>query len=316
MKLMQSTLAIALALLFLVNSASIVSATSDNLPLADAPAESFTDNQQSSSSGPLLKIGKDVTIPAGTQHTGNIVAFGGHVTIDGQLNGNIMAIGGTVKVSGEVINNITVIGGLLFLHSGARVEGNVTAVGGGLEREDGVQLQGDVNNISLSRGLRVPRLSPFRPRSYPAYFFYLLSLYLSVLIISRFFPKQLLSVENSIQSRFWRSTSIGLMALILMLPISAGLIVAAAGLPLAFLYWLIMGWATVLGYAGVTRSLGRWLCCRCRLPGGQLWLTAFIGVLVLGILRAVPWLGPVTAFIVLICGLGAAIRTHLGSISA
>ncbi len=306
----------------------VATAASTNLKTpTGGKTETFAGNRQLISNGNVIRIGKDFVIAAGTKHIGNILAFGGNIIVDGELNGQIIVVGGTVRISGTVDDGVAAWGGRVVLKPGAVVAGAVTAIGGGLERADGVELRSDVNSISLSQGLHVPRmrLYPFRPHTLGTYALYLIGLYITVLIMGYIFPSQLASVERVLQGTLWRSALVGTLALILVLPVTAVLILSIAGLPLVVLYWLAMGWACVLGYVGIARSVGRVVYLRsglpARFPGGKgerpavsrLLLYAAIGVLVLGILRAIPWLGPISGFVVLVCGLGAALRTHRGA---
>jgi len=301
---------------------SPLTSSNENAPVSPlAATDELTEEavaNPANSSGSVFRIGKEFVVAPGTKHTGNVLAFGSNVVVEGELVGHITAIGGTVLISGPVTQEVTVLGGRLILQSGADVEGTITAIGGGLERAEGVELHTDVNIVSLSQGLRVPRMRffPFRPHTLFSYIVYLLGLFICVLLTGYFFPMQLGNVEKVLLQKTMRSVLVGIAALIVLLPLTAALIIVAAGLPLVFFYWLAMGWAGVLGYAAVARTVGQVLYTRVGLPARWPWLHVALGVLVLGVLRSIPFLGPVTGFVVLVLGMGAALRTHLGAVAS
>lgn len=264
-------------------------------------------------SGTVMRVGSSYIIPAGANHNGGVVVFGGNISVLGNLNGRAIAIGGAVEVNGTVTGDIIALGGRVILREGAQVSGSVTAVGGGVERADHVQLRGEVNSISLSQGLRVPQfhLFPFNLRSFPIYSLYLIGLYLSALIIAYLFADQAVAVEHTLLAFPGKSALVGILTLILIVPLTIVMAFTVVGLPLVLLTWLTFFVAKLLGYMAVAAATGRLSLGKLgqRLP---LPVNLAIGVVLLGFLRAVPYAGFLFGILVLAMGLGAALISHFG----
>jgi hypothetical protein len=83
-----------------------------------------------SSSNDLVRFGEDIVIPAGKVIEGDVVAFGGSVTVLGRVKGSCTAIGGSVRVKGN-----------------GAVEGDAVSMGGTVSTGDSATVGG--SNVSL-----------------------------------------------------------------------------------------------------------------------------------------------------------------------
>jgi hypothetical protein len=83
-------------------------------------------------SGNVMRIGSDVHVESNQVVSGDLLAVGGDVTVDGHVEGDVVAMGGDVKLSAtaRVDGDVASIGGELIEEPGAFVGGQrVTAVG-------------------------------------------------------------------------------------------------------------------------------------------------------------------------------------------
>jgi hypothetical protein len=80
---------------------------------------------------------------------GDVVAIGGHVTVEGEVRGDVVAVGGglTLGPRASVTNNVVVVGGPLRRDPGARIGGDVQEVGIGAIDFD--RWNGSFNPLSL-----------------------------------------------------------------------------------------------------------------------------------------------------------------------
>jgi hypothetical protein len=81
--------------------------------------------------GPLaekLRTGNVVTVAAGETVAHDLYAFGGTVTIAGNVTGDVVASGGQVTVSGSVTGDVVAAGGTVAISG--KVDGDVRAAGG------------------------------------------------------------------------------------------------------------------------------------------------------------------------------------------
>jgi hypothetical protein len=79
------------------------------------------------------------------------VRFGGNVRVaeDEIIDGDVVAIGGHVTVEGEVRGDVVAVGGGLTLGPRASVANNVVVVGGALQRDPGARIGGDVQEVGI-----------------------------------------------------------------------------------------------------------------------------------------------------------------------
>lgn len=263
--------------------------------------------------GNVIRVGSDYVVDADTSLSGNIIVFGGNISVQGSLEGRAIAVGGTVRVEGDVTGDIVAIGGRAVLLRGAAVTGSVNAIGGGVERAENVELCGEVNSISLAQGLHVPqfRLFPFQAPSFPVYALYLLGLYLTVLAVGYLFPEHARTAGNVLAALPWRSLWVGAVVAVLIVPLTILMVLSIIGRPLVLVLWLGFLVAKLLGYVAIVRVTGALVVERLGFHTCSA-IHAASGVLVLGLLRAIPYVGIISAVVVFLSGLGAALISRLG----
>ena len=87
------------------------------------------------------------------ESTGDVVAIGGGVTVDGEVLGDAVSVGGSERITGLVTGSVVTVGGTVHLGPKARVMGDVVSVGGSVDREPGAEVLGRVTEVSLLQGL-------------------------------------------------------------------------------------------------------------------------------------------------------------------
>ncbi len=87
------------------------------------------------------------------ESTGDVVAIGGGITVDGEVLGDAVSVGGSERITGLVTGSVVSVGGTVHLGPKARVMGDVVSVGGSVEREPGAEILGRVTEVSLWQGL-------------------------------------------------------------------------------------------------------------------------------------------------------------------
>ena len=92
---------------------------------AEARAE-----RRGSRNGDRVRIGGGVTVNEGEVVSGDVVAIGGHVRVDGEVQGDVVSVGGGVTLGPHAVveKNVVVVGGKLTRDAGARVGGEVQEV--------------------------------------------------------------------------------------------------------------------------------------------------------------------------------------------
>jgi len=85
-----------------------------------------------SRSGDRVRVGRSVNVDEGEVIEGDVVAVGGSVRVDGQVQGDVVAVGGGVSLGPLAV-----------------VDGDVTTVGGELRRDPGATVHGKAQEVRL-----------------------------------------------------------------------------------------------------------------------------------------------------------------------
>lgn len=265
-----------------------------------------------------LRIGRSITVPEGTVMSGDVVTVLGGVKVLGEVTGDVVAVAGSICVEGRVRGDVVSVGGQVRLGENAVVEGEVVAVGRGVDQKPSAQVTGGVSSITIANGIRElfgrPGLFRWRvwaPAATAGYVVYLVGLYALALLVLALLPHHVANVTDAIAQDWGRSALIGILTLLFMGPLTVIIAITIIGIPVALLVWLAFFVAKILGYTAFVDFLGG----RIAGPERQLnrWAQLAIGVVVLGLLRYVPVLGPIVSLIVTVVTIGAAVDTKFGT---
>lgn len=262
----------------------------------------------------VLRIGGSVVVPADEQAFGEVVAFGGTVEVLGEVVGDVVAVGGSVTVDGTVSGDVIAVGGTVRLGPAARVLGDVTAVGGSIDRHPGALVQGEVHTITVTDTFR------FGPGwrwmswewpwwSWPVTLLYVAGLFALASIILAWFPDRVHAVEQHMETNAGRSVVIGLIAVVLLIPLTLVLVLTIIGPPLL---WLGYFAAKMMGYVALVSLVGRKVAERFFPDAAAVWQLV-AGVLIVALLRYVPVFGGLFSLAVTVWTVGAVLDTKFGS---
>jgi hypothetical protein len=219
------------------------------------------------------------------RHGGARVRIGGDVTVaeDEAIGDDVVAILGSARVNGRVDGAVVAVAGSVYLGPKANVRGDVTAVGGSVERADGTVVSGQINEIRIARPAFGP-LVTFRPWADWHWFgdtvrnpfggsFDLVATLVRIGLIGLLaalmvavLPSPVGRVANRVASEPWRAGFVGLAAQLLFVPLLVITVVILAvsiiGIPLLLLvpFGLIaVAVALIMGFAGASCAVGRWI---------------------------------------------------------
>jgi len=219
------------------------------------------------------------------RHGGARVRLGGDVAVaeDEAIGDDVVAILGSARVDGRVDGNVVSVGGSVRLGPKANVRGDVTAVGGSVERTDGSVVDGEINEIRIG----TPTFGPFvKVRPWRDWHWFgdtvryplggsvdlvatlvrvgLVGLLAALMIAV--LPSPVRRVADQVAAEPWRSGFVGLAAQLLFVPLLVVTVVVLAvsiiGIPLLLLvpFGLIaVALALVMGFAGASCAVGRWI---------------------------------------------------------
>ncbi|NIM18947.1 MAG: hypothetical protein GTO51_01020 [Candidatus Latescibacteria bacterium] len=267
----------------------------------------------------IVKFGEDVYVARDEMIRGDLVVFGGDVTVEGIVGGNVVVIGGDIEVGSE-----------------AEIKGDAVVLGGNLEEEVGAVIHGErVMFKGFFPFKHVTFFPTFHSKVFPFVFFpvkFVLSLILSFLIIL-FIRERILRSERHLTTGVFKSFGIGFLIIfvggITLLILSILLCITIIGIPLAFILVvssigiLLFAW-TIAAYA-----LGEAVRKKLQVQSTNAFLIVFIGTTVLFLpgfigygLSVAPLFSPLGAFFKLIgflittfaelAGLGALFLSRFG----
>jgi cytoskeletal protein CcmA (bactofilin family) len=236
-------------------------------------------------------------------HVGDgILAGAGDVNLEGEVKRGATIFAGNADVSGSIGRDLTMAGGSLTLTSTARVGGNLTAR---VHHLKDVHIA-DGATIAGKRDIQVRvRKSRF---SQPRFYFHqviwlaaaLLVGWLGLVLFPGFFQACTQAVGSG-----WRSLGLGF-GVLAAVPVAIIVVaVTLVGIPVALMLFALYLTAIYLAKIWVGAFLGRALLKPAGATKRDWLLGLLVGLLILGIVGFVPYLGGLVRFAVVCLGLGA-----------
>ncbi|HEX2163847.1 MAG TPA: polymer-forming cytoskeletal protein, partial [Thermoanaerobaculia bacterium] len=253
-----------------------------------------------------------------------LVGVGRDVVVAGRALADVAALDGSVRVTGEVGGDVIVLGGDAELAATARVAGDVFALGGTVDAAPGAVIGGRVVShpsfrsawLTLIEGptLGLSALDPLVVGGKLALVTAWLALTLLLLAVS---GREMAATADSVLAEPLKNALAGLtavLALLLAAVLFSALAGALIGVPLVALVVLFALALKLWGTVAVFLAAGRVLLAR--LPGRRRRPTALdaaiAGVLVLGVVKLLPWVGAWVWTAVTLLGVGATLASKFG----
>lgn len=273
-----------------------------------------------------------LVIEAGSVARNQVVALGRDLVVAGRALADVAAVGGEVEISGEVTGDVIVLDGGAHLTATARVGGDVFILGGALKTAPGADIGGrtvaypDASSAWLAL-LEAPTLgqsagSPLVLGAKLA----LLTAWLALVVV--FFAtagRGVLATSESVQKEPFRCFAVGLVGVLAMTLTALFFSLFAAalvGVPLLVLVVLFALVAKLWGMVAVFHALGDWTARRLlsrrsggRRSSGRRLLplnAAVLGLMILGAIKLLPWVGLLVWHVATFIGVGAALSSKLG----
>ncbi len=245
------------------------------------------------------KIGGDLLLGAGIAH------------IDGLIEGDIKGGGSEVTISNGVKGNIALKVESLTILPTANIQGDLTYTS---EEEADIQSGAQIGGVTTHN---LPEVKEERAKPFPFVLFsgiggkvtgFLMAL-IAGLVIILLAPRRLTSIAESIRSRPGASAGWG--ALILFVTPIAAIIVCITiiGIPLGLIALALWGIAIYLAQIPVGLFIGRWIIGHFRgVEGKAIMVGALaLGLVILRLLRLIPYLGFFIGLAAILFGLGAVV---------
>ena len=266
-------------------------------------------------------VGCNVSLGPQARIGGNASFAGGRIEVLGSVGGYLQAASGQVLIDGAVAGDVDVAAGALELGPRARIGGKLRYRSGEpLKQDPAAQVQGGIERLEMPPHRERERRHAGGRAAFAVWTFGLMVL-AAVLVAA--FPGGSTRVTESARTRLGWSLLAGFIALVTV-PVGAVLLLATViGIPLALL--VLIGYFALLlvGYVATGAALGeaalrRWLAGRAAHRGWRA-LFAALGVLAVGVVVLIPWVGGLAGFLALIAGMGAmvlALWSRTGTVAA
>jgi magnesium-transporting ATPase (P-type) len=278
----------------------------DALPTASKPQDRVL-------TGGSTRIEKDEVVR-------DVVVFGGSADVFGTATGDVTVIGGSARIhrGAHVMGDATAVGGSLHVDDGSRVDGDVGVVGGVLRRGDTAQIGGrsasnsmgekdEANEGNAWPWYRRVLTAAGRAIAEIAVLFLLGSVFLALA------SSQMRELQAEVAARPMRSLALGIVGTICFAALLLALTISVVGIPIAIVALLLVIMGAYAGVTSVLAVLGSALLGhRTRNPYTHLAL----GCLLFLLAKALPLLGTIVLFVVVLLGFGTIVATRGASLLA
>lgn len=262
--------------------------------------------------GDARLAGGEITIDPGARIGSGATLAGGRVLLGGRVGSYAQIAAGRTEVNGTVGGDLNVSSGALVIGPNAHIDGRLTYRGPQPPQiADGARIAGGVNHITTETGARW--LAPFAIIGAILWF---IGWIIAGALLIGLAPVAVRRVTDAMRGRAWQSLLFGFLLFVLV-PIVAGvLLFTVIGTPLGLLLAVAYLLLLPLGYLAGAAAIGDWTIDRMRRtasPGTAQRILAFaLALLLLTLLIAVPIVGWLLAWLVVLLGIGAIVLALRG----
>lgn len=261
-------------------------------------------------------------IARGSVARSEVVALGRDVVVEGEARKDVAVINGDALIEGSVEGDVIVLGGSVRLSSNSRLGGDVFALGGEITTSPGAQIAGRAVAyptigaawLTLLEGPSLG-LSASSPVVLAAKLALLTAWLALILLLLAVAGQDVLATSEVAVVEPGRSFLTGLTAILALFILALALtafIPGIAGVPLLVLVVLFALLLKLWGMVAVFHATGDWLCRKLLKRRPQPLNAATIGLLVLGALKLIPWVGTLFWWTATFVGVGVALSTKFG----
>lgn len=248
--------------------------------------------------GSGLRIEKDEVVH-------DVTVLGGPVEVFGVVTGDLTVTGGSLEVQpgGIVVGDVTLVGGKGHIAKGGRVDGHVGVVGV-LTRDDGAIVGGDIEQTGEEGCAATPKTLRQMMGDLVAGF---AMLFIVGLIFQSLAEGRMERLRVEIASRPVRNFALGVVGMLGLLAGITVLCVTVLGIPVALVLFMLAFVAVVASLCATAQLAGEMLL-RHKTKNPHVHLALGVALLVVG--GALPWIGGWVWSIAVLIGAGALVATR------
>ncbi len=251
----------------------------------------------------VIAAGNRVEIGANATVTGDVLAAGRTIVVRGPVTGSVKLTGRTVEIAGPISGSADIRAREIRFADGARIDGTLS-----YSSREAVDVPANV--IAPDRvTANVDENAGPSPGGMIAFAVIALVILLALIALFAFvFRDRLAGTRAVIAARPWRDLLLGIIATSALFGSILVLALSLIGIPLIPVVIVLAPFVIIAGYLTTAHAIGAMLVKRAQLmPGsfGAAFGAILLGVLILALISAIPWLGWVIAVLSVIVGLGA-----------
>ncbi|MFB0556318.1 MAG: hypothetical protein ACETVW_00450 [Dehalococcoidia bacterium] len=262
-------------------------------------------------SGDVMVGGGDVNVASTAKIGGDLLFGAGIARIDGLIEGDIKGGGSEVTISNGVKGNIALKVESLIILPTANIQGDLTYT---CEEEADIQSGAQIGGMTTHN---LPEVKEKRAKPFPFVLFsgiggkvtgFLMAL-IAGLVIILLAPRRLTSIAESIRSRPGASAGWGALILFVTPIVAIIVCITIIGIPMGLIALALWGIAIYLAQIPVGLFIGRWIIGHFRgVEGKAIMVGALaLGLVILRLLRLIPYLGFFIGLAAILFGLGAVV---------
>lgn len=258
----------------------------------------------------LMVGGSDVTIGSNGLVGGDAALGVSNALVNGRVRGNVRGSAAETLIAGQVEGNVDLNVGTLTVASGAVIAGSLNY----RSSRDAVIQPGATIGGTMNRNEPAPFRTFWRVASVAGFLFGFLTLFLLGLIIILLAAGKVGAMADAIQYSPWRSLGWGAIILFAT-PIAAVIVmITVVGIPLGLIALFLYALAVYLSSIPVALLIGRLIIPHDRLneSRGQMIGALALGLVLLLLLRLVPYIGWIIGLATVLFGLGSLITARTG----
>ncbi len=264
-----------------------------------------------------FKIEKDITVADGQTYDSSIISLKGKLIIKGTVKQSIMLVSGTITLDGVVEEDVVCIASDVIIGKNAVIKRDLFIIGGSLSKDESAKVGGEFFYFKFDLKKIESSIMPFLSNSKTISFIKTLKVvlwFIIALIVFAIFPLRIDAAKDLFDKYTLKIGAIGLLAMFSFIFLLFTFIILSfvfIGIPLLIalilLYFIIFifGRTVMFYYLGI--KIADFFKMK-KLPPAVFLL---IGVVLYGILKFLPLLGPVLLIILNILELGIGISYFL-----
>ncbi len=291
--------------------------------------------------GRSVFAGQNLVVNSGDTLLGDVAVLGGNLQVQegGRIEGHVAVLGGTATIAGEIDGDLSVLGGSVSLARTAVITGDLAAFGSTVSGADQATVRGRMVQRPPWRGLsRLPFFAvPWRTgrmddgasvsvlrilRQIVTTIIQTLAIMALGVLLVVLLPEPTLRVSETVRTAPLPSFGVGILTAIVLIVAVIFLTIICIGLPVAVLLALAAVAAGLFGWIAIGLLIGRYLLGSTRADQSsilqtqqsQLLAAVAIGLVIIGLIAAVPCLGWFFRWILTFVGLGAVVLTRFGTL--